>query len=433
MADAKMHELNMQEGAGTQEAAAEAPAQEAVAKDAADETRAQNAAAEAPAQDSAPVMSAAVRTIYLALLIIMIMLPTPLYFMVRNHIDTGENDENRVLKEMPHFSLATVDTYPGDFDEYWNDRLPFKSQLVRMNGFVDYEIFKSSGSPYVIVGKEGWLFYKGQQANFEDPEADYAGTNLFTEDELKLIAHNMIRAKQLCDSMGCEFIYFVPPNKERVYAEYMPDAYGPPGEQSRMMQVVEYLRENTDVPVLCPYDELMAWKAEHPEYQVYLKYDTHWNNLGAYIGGKVIDDYLGFNMPELEDTKIVEIPNQVFDLSTLIGLKNVLRDDHVYDIQDYTQRELEIAQDAKATEFRFHNVGNNCDPRKVYIIGDSFSTMMGKYIACNFNDVYLNTYKMYDYNLMKAEDPQIIIYETVERYVGNLLTFDLEKTIFPTE
>ena len=57
MADAKMHELNMQEGAGAQEAAAEAPAQ--------------NAAAEAPEQDSAPVMSAAVRRIYLALLIIM--------------------------------------------------------------------------------------------------------------------------------------------------------------------------------------------------------------------------------------------------------------------------------------------------------------------------------------------------------------------------
>jgi hypothetical protein len=34
---------------------------------------------------------------------------------------------------------------------------------------------------------------------------------------------------------------------------------------------------------------------------------------------------------------------------------------------------------------------------------------------------------------MLAEDPQIIIYETVERYVGNLLTFDLDKTIFPTE
>ena len=413
MADAQVQELNMQGEAAPQ-----------------GETAAQGGAAP---QGSAGSMSAAVRWIYIALLIVMIVLPTPLYFAIRNHIDTGENDENRVLKEFPHFSLATVETYPEDFDEYWNDRLPFKAQMVRMNGFVDYEIFKSSGSPYVIVGKDGWLFYKGQQANFEDPEADYAGTNLFTEDELKLIAHNMVKAKQLCESMGCEFLYFVPPNKERVYAEYMPDAYGPPGEQSRMMQVVEYLRENTDVPVLCPYDELMKFKAEHPEYQVYLKYDTHWNNLGAYIGGKVIDDYLGFNMPELKDTKIVEIPNQIFDLSTLIGLKNVLRDDHVYDIQDYTQRELEIAQDAKATEFRFHNVGNNCDPRKVYIIGDSFSTMMGKYIACNFNDVYLNTYKMYDYNLMLAEDPQIIIYETVERYVGNLLTFDLEKTIFPTE
>ena len=391
-------------------------------------TTAAAAPEKAPGTVEERTMGRAVRTMYLAMLVLLIILPTVIFLPLRSRL-AADSHENRELAEMPVLTAATISTFPQDFDAYWNDHLPFKSQLVVTNGFIDYEIFGSSGSPYVIVGKDGWLFYKGQQANYEDPEGDYAGTNLFTDEELELIRANMLRARDQLAERGTQFIIFIAPNKERVYAEYMPDAYGEPAPENRMRQVVDYLRSTTDLTVICPYDELMAYKAAHPEEQIYYKYDTHWNNLGAYIGTKVLDEYLGYMMPEPENAGMEIAGGGYYDLATLLGLREILRDDRVYVLKNYTQRELTEERDDNATEFRYHNIGNEATAKKVFIVGDSFSTMMGKYVACNYNDLYVNSYLRYDKWILQYEDPDILIYETVERYLGNMLDFDLEEGI----
>lgn len=44
------------------------------------------------------------------------------------------------------------------------------------------------------------------------------------------------------------------------------------------------MRENTNVTVICPYEELISYKELNPDRILYHKMDTHWNDLGAYIG-----------------------------------------------------------------------------------------------------------------------------------------------------
>ena len=367
--------------------------------------------------------------LYLILLAVLIILPAPVYLLFGSRLDT-ENYENRTLAEMPVLSVSTIGSFPNDFNQYWMDNLPFKSNLVNTNGYIDYRFFNSAGSPYVIVGKDGWLFYKGQQANFEHPEADYMGTNLFTDEELERIRENMLRARDFLAERDSEFIIFIAPNKERVYSEYMPDAYGEPAEMNRMRQVVEYLQRETDLTVLCPYDDLMQFKDEHPDVRLYYKYDTHWNNAGSYIGGRILSKALGHDMPGLDEITVTEIPNGTYDLATLLGLRDQLRDDTVYAVAGYTYNDIKTVQDEGATEFRYNNPAGNGDPRKVYLVGDSFSTMMGIYVACHFNDMYMNSYKSYTGAwILAQEDPDVVIYETVERYLGNMLDFDLETSI----
>ena len=375
------------------------------------------------------LMKKPVRILYLVLLLIGIVLPAPVYLLFGKYFDQ-ENFENRTLAEMPVLSIDTISSFPNDFNQYWMDNLPFKADLVNANGMVDYKVFGSAGSQYVIVGKNGWLFYKGQQANFENPEADYMGTNLFSQEELERIRDNMLRARDLLRERGTEFYIFIAPNKERVYSEYMPDAYGEPAAENRMMQVVRYLQEETDLNVLCPYDDLMAFKEEHPEIQLYYKYDTHWNNAGSYIGGRLLSEALGHPMPGLDEITVKEIDNGTYDLAQLLGLRDELRDDHVYAVAGYTSNTINTEQDEGATEFRYSNQDGTGDPRKVYLVGDSFSTMMGIYVASNFNDMYMNSYKAYSGAwILAQEDPDICIYETVERYIGNMLDFDLENGI----
>ena len=59
-------------------------------------------------------------------------------------------------------------------------------------------------------------------------------------------------------------------------------------EKDNTDQIVEYLKTNTDIRVVYPYEELMRFKEKYPDEPLYYHLDTHWNELGAYIGAKAL-------------------------------------------------------------------------------------------------------------------------------------------------
>ena len=373
-------------------------------------------------------MKKSVQYFYIAIFFILVMVPVLLYSVIGKKLGTTSY-ENRKLATMPVLSVKTISTFPSSFENYFNDNLPFKNQLVFLNGLFDYKIFKTSSSESVIVGKRGWLFYKGAQVNDEDPVSDYNGSNLFTDDQLKTIGKNMLAARDELASRNIDFVIMIAPNKERVYSEYMPAAYGKPAAWGRMAQVVDYLRNNTDLKVVCPYDEIAAYKEKHPQDQLYYKYDTHWNNLGAYIGGGLLDKTLGYDMPQLNTlTKTAgNVPR--YDLATLLHLGNILEDDPAYVLDGYSSHNVTIQKNDSATEFRGTISDGSGDDRKLFIIGDSFSTMMFQYVACNFDNSYLNFYYNYNLQMLEKEEPDVVVYETVERYLNNMLHFSIKDGI----
>lgn len=373
-------------------------------------------------------MKKSIQFIYIGMFIILIMVPVLLFSVIGKKLDTTSY-ENRTLATMPTLSPETITTFPSSFESYFNDNLPFKNQLVFLNGLFDYRVMRTSSSDSVIVGKHGWLFYKGAQVNDEDPVSDYNGSNLFTDDQLKTIAQNMVAAKEELASRNMDFVIMIAPNKERVYSEYMPSIYGEPAAWGRMAQVVDYLKNNTDLKVVCPYDQIMAYREAHPSDQLYYKYDTHWNNLGAYIGGQALNKTLGFDMPSLDTLNQIEGSVPRYDLATLIHLGNVLEDDPAYVLDGYTTHKAEIKKNDTATEFRGTVQDGAADDRKLFIIGDSFSTMMFQYVACNFDSSYLNFYYNYNLDMLEKEKPDVVVYETVERYLNNMLHFSITDGI----
>ncbi len=365
---------------------------------------------------------------YIFILVVFLVLPIPAYRLFGGMLDEV-NHEKRELAQRPVLTAETIQTFPSAYEHFLNDNMPFKQILAGWNGMLDYFVFRTSSSDDVIVGKGGWLFYKGKQANNEDPEADYRGENLFTQQELEKVRDNMLAARDLLRERGTKFIIFIAPNKARVYSEYMPAAYGAPAQESRMMQVVNYLQETTDLHVVCPYEELMEFKEKHPEISLYYKYDTHWNNAGAYIAARELADELDYEMPRLEDLNLSQNPDGKYDLAELLGLQEILRKDPVWIVNGYTDKEVEVHKNEGLTEFRFWNQDDEWDDQKIFLVGDSFSTMMGPYIACHVLETYLNSYLYYESWMLATEDPDVLIYETVERYIGNMLDFDLTSHI----
>lgn len=370
--------------------------------------------------------------LYWFLFVVFILAPVVVFILVYDDVDT-QNYEERTLAAFPYSEesyedgvATTYDTFASEFESWFDDHLPFRNQLLSMYGQFEYRVLKSSTSDSVIVGKEGWLFYKGEQVNDEDPIGDYRGTDLLTEEELETIASNLTHMRDELEKEDCKFYVYIAPNKERVYSEYMPDMYGEPTEYGTIHQLTEYLKENTDLQVVCGLDDIMTFKEENPDIQLYYKYDTHWNGIGAYVGAEELMQTMDYTYDEFEELTISTQEYANYDLARLLHLQNVLTDDTYYLLSDYTPHDMSLSMEDDGLVIRYHTSDGSAPGEKLVMIGDSFATMLMPYVACHFINSYMTYYYHYSYEDLMEEEPSEVVFEVVERYIGNLVDFTLE-------
>lgn len=335
-------------------------------------------------------------------------------------IDTN-NYENRNLATAPQFTPDNYLTYSKDYTNYFNDTMPFRNNLITLNNEIDYFIFHKSSNDNVIIGENNWLFYSQKEDG--DSIACYQGSNLYTDKELAAIAQNCVNQRDVLLSEGKDFVIFIAPNKERIYSEYMPSRYGKPAENYGVLQIYNYLKKNTDLTVVYPYAELMDAK-EHLVENIYYKTDTHWNDIGGYVGASALVKELGIYMPQIYDEQIsiIKEDKTAGDLAGMLNLVKELRfADHDYTIEGYNlhNREELLWEELEMISYRAYDA----DPRTIYIIRDSFSAAMAPYIGSQFNTTYLRFRESYTYEDLIKHNPDIVVYETVERYAGNLASF----------
>ncbi len=261
-----------------------------------------------------------------------------------------------------------------------------------------------------IVGKNGWLFYNG-----DDTLRDYSGTDLFSMAQLeKLRTHLEVFDSELA-AQGCEFVVFIAPNKEEVYAEYMPDSYGQPAAYTRAQQLYDYLTAS-GLRVVYPIEELREAVAAHPEYCFYYTEDTHWNDLGAYVGACVLLKEFGIEWPSVEQLSIEPTIVNAGDLANMLGKKAFNIN---YNIYGYTDHPLIMADFSSSSVTRFMSAG--ADERKLMIVGDSFANALSGYLATAFDQVVVSHDRQnYRPSLLTKEQPDIYVYEIVERYLGTM-------------
>ena len=377
-------------------------------------------------------MKKGTKILHLVLFTVFILAPVLLFLLVRDYVDT-ENYEQRTLAAFPYSEeseadgvATTYETAASEFESWFEDHLPFRNQLLTLYGLFEYEVLKTSTSDSVIVGKDGWLFYKGAQVADENPIGDYMGTNLLTEEELETIAANFTAARDELAAMGSEFYVYIVPNKERVYSEYMPDMYGEISDYSSMQQVVDYLTENTDLNVICCYEDLMEYKEANPDTPIYFKYDTHWNMLGAYVAAEELVTSMGFGFTGLEWLEVKTIDYADYDLARLLHLQKILTDDEYYVLTGYTPHVMTMETEDGYTYY-YDTTDGTAPGQKLLVIGDSFSTHLTPYVACHFLKSTSTFYYSYTYDMLLEEQPTVVVYEAVERYIRNMVDFTLTE------
>ena len=68
--------------------------------------------------------------------------------------------ENRRLAELPAFEFRSMDSFPHQFEAYFNDHFGLRAILIRIHRWYTINLFIKSPSKKVIFGKMGWMYYK---------------------------------------------------------------------------------------------------------------------------------------------------------------------------------------------------------------------------------------------------------------------------------
>lgn len=361
--------------------------------------------------------------IWIILFLNLTILPILAFFFLEKYSDL-ENRENRKAEVKPVLRMNNYKTFPEEYEAYFDDRIPFRNQLIRFNNTIDYYVFKQSSNDNVCIGKDGWLFYSNKSDG--NPVEQSLGYWNFSDEELEIIAANLESGKEILESSGIDFVLFIAPNKETIYIDKLPDYYEIKSQYTATDCLVDYLRENTDITIVYPKEELMAYRVEDPDMLLYYKLDTHWNSIGAYIGAQCLTDVLGIELPPLNELSVNQILTSRGDLTDMLNIE-ISDGDIDYKIDGISELSIETIKLDFATEFVYHT--SEADPRTLVVCRDSFSTALAPSLAAQFEDSFWIHNQVFDQQQIFDYGADIFVLEVVERQVRSLEEFRITEGV----
>ena len=238
------------------------------------------------------VHSTLLQKICIGLFLVLLLMP-----MIGQIVSVGTGvtaTEMRAPNELPGLP-ATIEEFtvlPQRFEAWLKDHFGFRNDLVLVNNLIRVKVFGQSTSPLVVLGRNGWLFYTG-----ENTLEQTRGIDRFTPEELDRWIDVMERRQAWLAERGIPMLMVAIPNKERVYREELPAWATQVNPESRMEQIVRRLAERRSPLVFM--DMTADLVAAKKDMKVYHQADTHWTVDAAFnIGYRKIAEWIKTVRPD---------------------------------------------------------------------------------------------------------------------------------------
>jgi len=327
--------------------------------------------------------------------------------------------EKRTLSTFPKMTWNPNDIkkFPKLFDEYYSDHFGFRDWLTKYYKIVKFRI-GDSPSDDVTLGKDGWLFFgsiKKGYAKYSDPIGDFRNINLYSKNELRVLARNMVSLKAWLKDKGIEYVLVIAPNKHTIYFDKLPNYISKVNVQSSTDQLVRYLEAHTTVPVV----DLRKTLLENKKYnQLYYKTDTHWNHYAANTAQHEIMLEIEKLYPQLINPETFNLREGIRgggDLANFMGVSG-FKESYPQPIFKNSCKPIKHPIDAKGIET--HSFLCEGGKLNALIFRDSFFTALEPYFARKLKkSTYI--WEKLNYPTLKKyleeESYDIIIEEWVER------------------
>ncbi|KLI18548.1 hypothetical protein GQX62_04150 [Brachyspira hyodysenteriae] len=346
-------------------------------------------------------------TVFLSFLV----LPIIIYTIFGNYFDKN-NYENRTKSEKPYIFSIKLENYPKSYENYFNDFLAFRNELIQLKNIIDVNLFKNI-IHNVLLGKNDWLFYR-----YDNLIENYIGLDGFTDEQLEIAKNNLIHLRDELKKRNIDFVLMICPNKNLIYEENMPSYIKRKSKINSTDKFVEYMNNNTDIKIVYPKKELLSYKHK---YQLYYKYDTHWNALGGYIGYFELMKKININAEPLDNLKISSSGKISGDLAGHINFIKFYSNDNNYIINSFSSNDYKMLNNVDKHYYSYESYSNNTN--NILMIRDSFTIAMFDYIASSFYKSSFVGISDFKFNDVIDINPNIVVFQTVERFLKYRLLY----------
>ncbi len=358
-------------------------------------------------------------TLMIGLFLALLWLPTLDHFFKLDHARSPM--ENRRLAAWPQVrGIGQSRDFIMGIENYFSDHFGFRKRLIRWNNHWKGQLFRNDSDRDVLIGRDGWLFFSGDEM-FEHWTRQRAWSAQDLENWRRLLEMR----RDWLRERGGKYILVVPPDKQTVYPEYLPQWLESSARPSKVQQLSEYMKAHSTVEVL----DLSRTLIEAKKIRVnYLKTDTHWNLFGGFMGYRALVEALARQLPGLEplapdsyEWKPAE--RAPGDLTVLLGTTDSYPETQAVEpIAEASWPELKMMEDAgrfprrNEKEQKTRYTLNDNASGKAIVFRDSFAGSWPQFLGRHFRQVIYVWHYDWDRSLVEREKPDVVIDEMVERF-----------------
>lgn len=337
-------------------------------------------------------------------------------------------------KELAAFELRTLSDFPGPptnrdaiatfprrLDAWINDRFPLRSHLVLLNSFISANWLKTSPSSSVALGKDGFLFYRSENALDQS-----RGLLLFQPDELDRLIDLFETRRKWLAALGIPLLLVIVPNKETVYRDRLPRWASEVTSTTQRQQFTARIKQRAlSLNVLDLTDGLIAAK---PSRQTYLRNDTHWTEEAAFEDGylPILDGVKKllprFELPNKNDWEAIEIVRKGarLDLARMAGLAAVTTE---------VETVMRLKREKRFSSFQVEKLGATAvevmkggfpgSPKAVWF-RDSFTAAFLEPIGEVFSETVFVPREALTFSksIIEHRKPDVVVYQFAERFLA---------------
>lgn len=309
--------------------------------------------------------------------------------------------ENRNLATWPNF---LDHGYFEKIDDYLNDHFGCREIFIKLHHAVKKTFLKKKGAFKAIMGKNDWAFFEGSVDHYQG-KIDEARIDAFIQNirDLHIKFPNI------------PMVIIVIPNKTFIYSQHLPDYVV---SNPQRFNTISKLKSLERMHILDLYSVL-----KNTEEKVFLKNDTHWNGVGAYIAYKAIIEFINentsFDFDIKEDIKEILVKEaQVGDITGMLGVQNVCVDEN--NIVVFEESSVIVHQKPDFEGLHIPDYTNQNGSGRIMLIHDSFAqAKLAEYLAESFQEIktfWGFAFKGYEKEIEKI-NPDLILIEMVDRHI----------------